>query len=83
MSESKTTMARHVEMTGGMKQMPESSTTTENLINKLENQYAFECEAGSLKNCADWIKFSKQYVALYNFVARSKHNAKELEGISP
>lgn len=41
------------------------------LIEKLENYYDFQCEAGDLKNCGDWIELKERVETL-------EHNILEL-----
>ena len=37
--------------------------TTKDIIDRLENDYRFECEGGPLKNCVEWQELRRRVLA--------------------
>lgn len=42
------------------------------LLKKLEEFYKFECEAGELKNCIEWIKLKESIKELLSIIYDTK-----------
>ena len=42
---------------------------TATLINRLENEYLFECEGGGIANCAEWVELKARLYRLGCFEA--------------